>query len=85
MERNIKAYISIALGILLLFTGINMLGKKKKIPSVIYHIWLVTILLVCTISCIGHFNFHGVFFFLHLVNPFVFLVYYKEKSGLRTV
>ena len=106
MERNIKAYISIALGILfcgsvligyipipeyvieltcmsnlfigilLLFTGINMFGKKKKIPSVIYHMWLVTILLVCAISCIGHFNFHGVFFFLHLVNPFVFLVYY---------
>ena len=54
----------------------KMFGKKKKIPSVIYHMWLVTILLVCAISCIGHFNFHGVFFFLHLVNPFVFLVYY---------
>lgn len=106
MERNIKAYISIALGILfcgsvligyipileyvieltcisnlfigilLLFTGINMLGKKKKIPSIIYHLCLVTILLVCIISCVGHFNFHGAFFFLHLVNPFVFLVYY---------
>lgn len=106
MERNIKAYISIALGILfcgsvligyipileyvieltcisnlfigilLLFTGINMLGKKKIIPSINYHLWLVTILLVCIISCVGHFNFHGAFFFLHLVNPFVFLVYY---------
>lgn len=67
MKRNIKAYISIALGvlfcgtvligyisipeyaveltcisnscigILLLFTGINMLSKKRKILSIIYH------------------------------------------------
>ena len=106
MERNIKAYISIALGvlfcgsvligyipipqyvieltcisnscigILLLFTGINMLTKKKKIPSIIYHMWLVVILLVCIISCVGHFNFNGAFFFLHLVNPVMFLTYY---------
>lgn len=104
--RNIKAYISIALGILfcgsvlagyipipeyvieltcisnscigilMLFTGINMLGEKKKIPSIIYHMWLVVILLVCIISCAGHFNFHGAFFFLHLINPLVFLIYY---------
>lgn len=104
--RNIKAYISIAIGILfcgsvligyipipkyvieltcisnlfigilLSFTGINMLTKKKKIPSIIYRMWLVTILLVCIVSCVGHFNFHGAFFFLHLINPFVFLVYY---------
>lgn len=106
MERNIKAYISIALGILfcgsvligyipipeyvieltcisnscvgilLLFTGINIIGKKKKFPSIIYHMWLVAILFICIISCVGHFNFHGAFFFLHLVNPLVFLVYY---------
>lgn len=38
--------------------------------------WLVTILLVCIISCVGHFNFHGAFFFLHLVNPLLFLIYY---------
>ena len=48
----------------------------KKIPGIIYHMWLVTILLVCIVSCVGHFNFHGAFFFLHLVNPLVFLVYY---------
>ena len=106
MESNIKAYISIAsgvlfcgsvligyipipkyvieltcisnscIGILLLFTGINMLTKKKKIPSIIYHMWLVAILLVCIISCVGHFNFCGAFFFLHLVNPVMFLAYY---------
>lgn len=106
MEGKIKAYISIALGILfcgsvligympipeyaieltcisnscigilLLFTGINILGKKKKLPSIIYHMWLVAILLVCIISCVGHFNFYGAFFFLHLVNPLVFFVYY---------
>lgn len=106
MERNIKAYTSIAsgilfcgsvligyipvpeyvieltcisnsfIGILLLLTGINVLMKRKKIPGIIYHMWLVTILLVCIVSCVGHFNFHGAFFFLHLVNPLVFLVYY---------
>lgn len=106
MEGNIKAYISIALGILfcasvligyipipeyiieltcisnscigilLLITGINILGKKKKIPDIIYLMWLAAILLVCIISCVGHFNFHGAFFFLHLVNPLLFLAYY---------
>lgn len=103
---NIKAYISIAIGILfcgsvligyipipkyvieltcisnlfigmlLLFDGINMLRKKEKFPSIYYHMGLVTLLLVCIVSCVGHFNFHGAFFFLHLVNPLVFLVYY---------
>lgn len=106
MEKTIKSYINIALGILfcgsvligyipipkyvieltcisnscigilLFFTGINILRKKKNFPSIIYHMWLVAILLVCIISCVGHFNFHGAFFFLHLVNPLVFLVYY---------
>lgn len=64
------------IGILLLFTGINILRKKKEFPNIIYHMWLVTILLVCIISCVGHFNFHGAFFFLHLVNPIIFLIYY---------
>lgn len=64
------------IGILLFFTGINLLRKKERFPSIIYHMWLVTILLVCIISCVGHFNFHGAFFFLHLVNPIIFLIYY---------
>lgn len=106
MERNIKAYISIVLGILfcgsvlvgymknaeyvieltcisnscigvlLLFTGINILGKKKKFSGTIYHMWLVAILLVSIISWVGHFNYYGAFFFLHFVNPLLFLVYY---------
>lgn len=106
MKRNIKAYISMALGILfcgsvligyipipeyvveltcisnscigilLLFTGINIFTKKGKIPNIFYHMCLVAVLLVCIISCVGQFNFHGAFFFLHLVNPLLFLVYY---------
>lgn len=36
----------------------------------------MAILLVCIISCVGHFNFCGAFFFLHLVNPVIFLAYY---------
>lgn len=104
--RNIKAYVSIALGILfcgsaligympipeyameltcisnlcigilLVCTGINILRNKKKIPGILYQMWLAAILFVCIISCVGHFNFQGAFFFLHLVNPLVFLVYY---------
>lgn len=117
--KNIKAYISIAIGILfcgsvligympipkyvieltcisnlfigilLLFTGINMLKKRDKIPSIIYHMCLVMILTICIVSCIGHFNLHGAFFFLHLVNPLVFLIYYiafiDDTKSIRKV
>lgn len=119
MNKKIKGYISIALGILfcgsvvvgympipeyaieltcisntcigiLLFvTGINLITKEKFFTSIIYHMWLVTILFVCVVSCVGHFNFNGAFFFLHLVNPLIFFAYYiffiddnKEKGKI---
>ena len=64
------------IGILLIFTGINFIVKGKSFSSIFYHMGLVTILLVCIVSCVGHFNFKGAFFFLHLVNPLLFLLYY---------
>lgn len=64
------------IGILLIFTGINFIEKGKCFSSIFYHMGLVTILLVCIVSCVGHFNFIGAFFFLHLVNPVLFLLYY---------
>ncbi len=73
--KKIKGYVSIILGILLIFTGINF-SKGKSFSSIFYHMGLVTILLVCIVSCVGHFNFKGAFFFLHLVNPVLFLLYY---------
>lgn len=76
MNEKIKGYVSILLGILLIFTGINFIVKGKSFSSVLYHMGLVTILLVCIVSCVGHFNFQGAFFFLHLVNPVLFLLYY---------
>lgn len=64
------------IGILLIFTGINFVVNGKCFRAFYYHMGLVTILLVCIVSCVGHFNFRGVFFFLHLVNPVLFLLYY---------
>lgn len=77
------------IGILLVFSGINLIVKGKCFPSTIYHMGVVTILLVCVVSCIGHFNFKGAFFFLHLVNPLVFFVYYiifiDDKKNIKKV
>lgn len=64
------------IGILLIFTGINFIVKGKCFSSIFYHMGLVTILLVCIVSCVGRFNFIGAFFFLHLVNQVLFLLYY---------
>ena len=64
------------IGILLISTGINFIVKGKSFPSIFYHMGLVTISLVCIVSCVAHFNFKGAFFFLHLVNPVLFLLYY---------
>lgn len=87
-EKN-KGYISIILGILLIFTGINFIVKGKSFSSIFYHMGLVTILLVCIVSCVGHFNFKGAFFFLHLVNPILFLIYYmffiEDDNNFRKI
>lgn len=73
---ELTCFSNMLIGILLIFTGINFIVKGKCFSSIFYHMGLVTILLVCIVSCVGHFNFKGAFFFLHLVNPVLFLLYY---------
>lgn len=80
---------NMCVGVLLFCTGINLITKEKFFSSTIYHMLLVTILLVCLVSCIGQFNFKGAFFFLHLVNPLVFLIYYiifvDDTKGIKEI
>lgn len=71
------------IGILLIFTGINFIVKGKSFSSVFYHMGLVTILLVFIVSCVGHFNFKGAFFFLHLVNPILFFI--EDDKNFRKI
>lgn len=76
---------NVVVGLLLIFTGIKLLRGKEIFSSIVYHMWLVTILLVCLISMSGQLNLDGAFFLLHLVNPFVFLIYYllfiQDRKG----
>lgn len=67
---------NMCIGIILVLTGIRILLNKDEFPDIVYHMWLVTILLVCIISIGGKFNFKGAFLLLHLINPLAFLAYY---------
>ena len=80
---ELTAFSNTLIGMILIFTGINFIVKEKSISSIFYHMGLVTILLVCIVSCVGHFNFKGAFLFLHLVNPVLFLL--NICSLLRTI
>ena len=68
-------------GLLLLLDGVLNITKKKAFPNAFYMNITVSILivfLVCMGSLIGayKFNFNGAFFFIHVINPIVFVVYY---------
>lgn len=68
-------------GLLLLADGILNITKKKNLPNAFYLNVAVSILmvfLVCMGSLTGayKFNFKGPFFFMHVVNPIVFIVCY---------
>lgn len=85
---ELTCFSNMLIGILLIVTGINFLIKGKRFSSIFYHMGLVTILLVCMVSCVGHFNFRGAFFFLHFVNPVLMLLYYlflveDDKHGKK--
>lgn len=68
-------------GLLLLADGILNITKKKNFPNAFYLNVAVSILIVFLI-CIGSiagdykFNFEGAFFFMHVINPIVFVVFY---------
>lgn len=68
-------------GLLLLVDGTLSITKKKKLPNSFYLNVAVSILmvfLVCMGSLTGayKFNFRGVFSFMHVINPIVFIVCY---------
>lgn len=56
--------------------------KRKWLPSVLFLIETVAISIVfliaggCTVSGLTHFNYSGGMFFLHVVNPIVFMGFY---------
>ena len=68
-------------GLLLLADGILNITKKTNFPNSIYLNVAVSILmvfLVCMGSLTGmyKFNFKGAFFFMHVINPLVFVAFY---------
>lgn len=68
-------------GLLLLVDGILNIVKKKNIPNSLYlnvAVSILTVFLVCMGSLTGiyRFNFKGAFFFMHVINPIVFIVCY---------
>jgi len=74
--------VSNTLGGLLLFTdGIFSITKKKTCPNSFYlnvTVSLLVVFFVCMGSLTGayKFNFSGAFFFMHVINPIAFLIYY---------
>ncbi len=68
------------ISILLLLTALKLFRNRKAFPNIAYHISLVMIMLVFIICLIGlsgiyQIHFEGEFFFLHVVNPVLFLCY----------
>nr|WP_305139001.1 hypothetical protein [uncultured Schaedlerella sp.] len=68
-------------GLLLLIDGIWGITKRKTCPNSFYlniTVSLLVVYLVCIGSLTGayKFNFSGAFFFMHVINPIAFLIYY---------
>lgn len=68
-------------GLLLLADGILDITKKKNIPNSFYlnvAVSILVVFLVCMGSLTGiyRFNFKGAFFFMHVVDPIVFVACY---------
>lgn len=68
-------------GLLLLIDGILNITRKKSFPNSFYLNVAVSILMVFLV-CMGSFtgaykfNFKGAFFFMHIINPIVFVICY---------
>lgn len=72
---------NITAGIVLIADGVMGLTLKKNIPALIYQMVLpciITVFSTCVFALVGFFtfNFEGAFFFLHVINPPVFLLLY---------
>lgn len=75
-------------GLLLLFDGIVSLIRKKALPAILYQFVLPCILTVfCTVffKIFGwhDFNFEGMFFFMHGINPILVLAMYLFTTKLK--
>ena len=74
---------------LLLSDVICACAKRKWLPSVLFLIETVTISIVflisvgCTAFGLAHFNFSGGMFFLHVINPVLFIGFYLFVEGER--
>jgi len=79
---------NLSCGIIILVDGILNL-KNKQVPNIIYigfisAMWVLSLL--CLLGAFGLYelNFHGAFFFLHVINPLLFilsyLLFYQEKG-----
>ena len=74
---------------LLLSDAIYASVKRKWLPSVLFLIETVAISIVfliaggCTVSGLAHFNYSGGMFFLHVVNPIVFMGFYLLVEAKR--
>jgi len=67
-----------SIGILLLLTALKLFRNQKAFPDIAYHMSLVMMMLIfiiCLIGLSGIYRIHleGEFFFLHVVNPILFL------------
>ena len=68
-------------GLLLLTDGIISITKRKPCPNSFYlniTVSLLVVYFVCMGSLTGayKFNFSGAFFFMHVIDPIAFLIYY---------
>lgn len=74
---------------LLFLDVISVCAKQKWLPSVLFLIETVTISIVflitvgCTAFGLAHFNFSGGMFFLHVINPVLFIGFYLFVEGER--
>ena len=75
-------------GIVLLFDGMIELSMNKKVPAWIYQMVLLctnVVFFCCIFTLLGwhSFNFSGAFFFLHAINPPLFLSIYLLCAELK--
>ncbi len=67
-------------GLLLLADGILGITKNKNFPNSFYHniaVSIFIVFLVCmgSFSGVYKFNFNGAFFFMHIINPIMIMIY----------
>lgn len=75
-------------GLLLFADGITEITRKKSLPAILYQIILpctnvVFFTVIFQVLGLHSFNFDGMFFFLHIINPPLFLLIYLFCTELN--